>query len=94
MTKYCELIKKEIDKKAFKRNDIIDNLDIAKKEWNYPQIKLLESQEKLVHSDIQQMTTILNTLLLQCPQDNAYFDIICEDKCKWYYEFLKEKGKI
>lgn len=92
--KYCELIKKGIDKNAFKRKEIIEELQEAKDSWNYPKIKALESQEKLIDSNIQQMTAIYNTLVIQCPRDLCDFEIICEEKCKSYYDFLVKSGKI
>ncbi len=94
MDKYCDLIKKGLDKKAFKRKQIIDELAIAKQEWNYAKIKCLESEEKLVDSHIQQLTIILRTLNIECPRDITDFQIICEEKCKWYYEFLLNEGKL
>lgn len=93
MEKYCKLIKKEIDKKGFKRRQIIDELFKAKKEWNYPTIKLKESEEKLIHSEIQQMTNILSVLLDGCPNVPDK-EITCESKCKWYYDFLINNGKL
>lgn len=92
--KYCELIKKGIDKNAFKRKQIIDELFEAKQNWNYAKIKALESQEKLIDSNIQQMTAIYNTLMIQCPRDLCDFEIICEEKCKWYYNFMIDNKKI
>jgi hypothetical protein len=92
--RYCELIKKGIDKNAFKRKQIIDELFEAKNEWNYPKVKALESQEKLIDSNIQQMIAIHNTLMIECPRDLCDFEIICEEKCKWYYDFLKNNNKI
>lgn len=92
--KYCEVIKDVLDKKAFKRRQIIEDLHEAKKEWNYPRIKVKESEEKLIDMEINQMTNILNVLNSSCPKDLTDFEIICEEKCKWYYEFLKKEGKI
>lgn len=93
MVKYCELIKKEIDKKGFKRQQIIDELFQAKKAWNYPTIKLKESEEKLIHSEIQQMTNILSLLLNVCP-NIPNKESVCDSKCKWYYELLSKSGKL
>lgn len=92
--KYCELIKKEIEKKGFKRKEIIDELFEAKQCWNYPRIKAKESEEKLIDSEIAQMNNILSLLNAQCPRDLTDFEIICEEKCKWYYDFLMKKGKL
>lgn len=94
MERYCDLIKKGIDNNAFKRKQIIDELHEAKQNWNYPKIKALESQEGLIDSKIQQATIILNTLTMQCPRDLSEYEIVCENKCKWYYDFLVVGGKI
>lgn len=88
---YCDKIKETITKQKKYKTNLIEELQIITSEQNYPQRKNLETQIKLIESQIKQNENILNVLLLECPRESCDFEIICEAKCKWYYENIIKK---
>jgi hypothetical protein len=91
---YCDKIKQQIVIKQELVKDVNKKLINEKLKWNYPEIKLLESKELLLCSEIRQLENIHMTIKNNCPFDSSYIKITCDSFCKTYWEFLVVNGKI
>jgi len=88
---YCDKIKEVIENKKTKKLKMLENLEEIKTEGNYGKTKTTEIQIQLLQQQIKQEEIILETILLECPKDITDYQITCEHKCKWYYNFIIKK---
>lgn len=84
---YCEKIKEIKKSKEFERQQIIDELITAKLEWNYPKIKMYESKEALLDSQLMLIKLMSEAMKDSCPRENL-IDDSCDLSCKTYYDYV------
>jgi hypothetical protein len=97
--KFCELISEGLDVKLELRKDILKRLDIAKHQNNEERIMLISKEDIAILSNIQQVSMVLYSLKVECPLNlkDSKIDMIekiCNTRCSWYYDYLKNRTKI
>lgn len=85
--RYCDKLTEIKTKKEFERKQIIDELISAKLEWTYPKIKLYESKEALLDSQLMLIKLMSEAMKDSCPRENL-IDDSCELSCKTYYDYV------
>jgi len=93
MERYCDLVKKELKNKIDFKNKILEELEIAKTEKDFPKKKYFEIKILFTDSQIILINNIIKEMEMNCPKDNWHEDS-CKDVCESYNTIIKSLVKL
>lgn len=91
MEYYCNKVKSIKTEKEHKKIELLNSLELARKQYNLPQANQISSQESVVTGELLFINFIHNIMLRRCPRENI-MEGDCDKLCKDLYEaFLSKK---